>query len=183
MNTTDNSIEEIYKEHYTRSFLFVKSLVRSDEISKDIVSESMIYVWKKMNESQVDSPLGLLFITLKHNSLNYLKREQIKVKAMSNIQSYLLDDVNYRISSLEALDPTELLSNEIKELINETLAQLPNRTATVFKFSRFQNLSTKEIAQIFNITTKGVEYHMSVAMSHLRVALKDYLSILLILNI
>lgn len=122
--TTSLTIEQIYDEHYMQSYRFVKSIVRSDEASKDIVSEAMLELWEAMTNSEVNSPLSLLFVILKNKSLNYLKHEQVKTRAMNNIQNYLLDDVSYRISSLESLDPKELLSVEIQEIISKSLSQI-----------------------------------------------------------
>ena len=41
--------------------------------------------------------------------------------------------------------------------------------------SRNENKSHKEIAELLDITTKGVEFHISKATRTLRLALKDYL--------
>jgi RNA polymerase sigma-70 factor (ECF subfamily) len=44
--------------------------------------------------------------------------------------------------------------------------------------SRFENKTRKEIADELNMTSKGVEYHISKALAALRVNLKDYYTIL-----
>jgi RNA polymerase sigma-70 factor (ECF subfamily) len=47
--------------------------------------------------------------------------------------------------------------------------------------SRYENKSHKEIADLLNMTTKGVEYHINKATKVLRIALKDYLPTTLLL--
>ena len=75
-------------------------------------------------------------------------------------------ELNIQISSLEVCEPTELFTNEIKEIVNRTLEQLPEQTRRIFIMSRVANKTRKEIAEEMNMTAKGV--------SALRVNLKDY---------
>ena len=44
--------------------------------------------------------------------------------------------------------------------------------------SRFENKSILEIAEATNLTTKGVEYHITKSIKELRIRLKDYLPLL-----
>jgi RNA polymerase sigma-70 factor (ECF subfamily) len=41
--------------------------------------------------------------------------------------------------------------------------------------SRFEGKPYREIAENMGITVKGIDYHIALAVSKLRVALKDYL--------
>ena len=45
-----------------------------------------------------------------------------------------------------------------------------------------QNYSTKEIAQTFGMTTKGVEYHIGQTLKKLHTNLKDYIPLLIFLS-
>ena len=47
--------------------------------------------------------------------------------------------------------------------------------------SRIESMSHKEIAAKLDITTKGVEFHISKALKELRISLKDYLPVFLYL--
>ena len=59
--------------------------------------------------------------------------------------------------------------------VNRTLDTLPLQTRNVFRMSRYENKSIKEIADTLNISVKGVDYHIGKALKALRVNLKDYL--------
>ena len=80
-----------------------------------------------------------------------------------------------RISTLEGCNPEDIFSVEIQTILNRTLEELPEQTRNVFKMSRFEQKSGKEIAQSLGITVKGVDYHIAKALKALRVSLKDYL--------
>lgn len=176
------SFETIYKQYYKRSLLFVKSFVKDDMIAEDIVSDALFSLWKEMQENEVSSAVGLLIVMLKNKSLNYLNRQRIEQKVMANIQQYQLDDLSYKVSTLKALDPADMLSKEVTDIIKDTLQQLPRRTAMIFEMNRYEHLTAKEIAEKLGITQKGVEYHIAVSLKELRKALKDYLPLLLLIG-
>ena len=84
-------------------------------------------------------------------------------------------ELSNRIATLEELEPNEIFTAEIQEIVNRTLETLPEQTRRIFAMSRYENKSHKEIADLLNMTTKGVEYHINKATKVLRIALKDYL--------
>ena len=72
---------------------------------------------------------------------------------------------------------------DIHEIIDDTLKHLGERTETIFRLSRFEGLTNREIAAELGISEKTVEYHMSKALKELRVSLEDYLPMLLFFNL
>ena len=88
-------------------------------------------------------------------------------------------ELNTRIASLQACEPYELLTTEIEELVQQTLANLPEKTRQIFLLSRYENKSYKEIAALMNITPKGVDFHISKALKALQANLKDYFPLFL----
>ncbi|MDR0429758.1 MAG: RNA polymerase sigma-70 factor [Tannerellaceae bacterium] len=169
------SFSELYTQHYKSSFLFVKSYVRDDMASEDIVSESLINLWQTIKRENVEHPHGLLLKILKNNALNYLKHQDVKQTAMDSISSKMRRDLDYRITTLEACDPEEIFSAEINEIVEKTLASLPEQTRRVFEMSRYEHLSVKEIACKLSMNPKSVEYHITKSLKVLRIALKEYL--------
>ena len=139
-NVTDSNMtfDNIYSEYYQRCFLFAKSYLHDEMLSKDIASEAMM-------------------------------------EARENILNDELYELDFRISSLDACNPTDIFSEEINRIVNRTLDTLPLQTRNVFRMSRYENKSIKEIADTLNISVKGVDYHIGKALKALRVNLKDYL--------
>ena len=78
----------------------------------------------------------------------------------------------------------DLLTVEtIQNAIETGIYQLPDKTQAVFRLSRFEEKSHKEIALALDLSEKSVEYHITQALKFLRVYLKDYLLIILFLFI
>lgn len=175
MNTTNFSV--LYTQYYKSSFLFVKSYVRDDMATEDIVSESLLHLWNTIRNEAVEFPRALLVTILKNNALNYLKHQDIKQAAMESISLKMVHDLDYRISTLEACDPKEIFSLEITEIVEKTLASLPEQTRRIFEMSRNEYLSVREISERLSLSTKSVEYHITKSLKLLRIALKDYLPV------
>lgn len=169
---------EIYEQYYKRSFLFVKSYVREDMAAEDIVSDTLISLWQTIRTEHVEFPVALLVTMLKNNSLNYLKHQDVKQAAIESITTGMKRDLHYRITTLEACDPQEMFSVEIKAIIEKTLAQLPEQTRLIFELSRYEHKPVKEIASELNLSPKAVEYHITKSLKALRVALKEYLPLI-----
>lgn len=172
------SFSELYVDHYRRSVLFVKSFVRDDMVSEDIVSEALIALWETIRKDQVDCVEALLVKILKNKSLNYLKHLDVRDVVMENMTDIYQRDLDYRISTLEACEPNEIYSNEIVEIVKKTLDTLPMQTRRIFEMSRFEMRSTKDIAQELGLSTKSVEYHLTKTLKLLRVELRSYLPLL-----
>jgi RNA polymerase sigma-70 factor (ECF subfamily) len=60
--------------------------------------------------------------------------------------------------------------------LDQALEGLPEKTRQVFKMSRYEYLSHREIAQQLQLTEKAVKYHIT----HLRTYLRDFLVVLLL---
>lgn len=173
-----HSFNALYTRYYRKAFLFTKSFVHDESVAEDIVSESLIKLWEKLKEENTDYTDALLLTILKNKSLDHLKHEAIKAEAIHSMSNLNQRELEIRISTLQACDPEEIFSEEVKKIIADTLATLPEQTHRIFVMSRFQNKSNKKIAEELGITVKGVEYHITKALKPLRINLKDYLPVL-----
>ncbi|HNX54366.1 MAG TPA: RNA polymerase sigma-70 factor [Prolixibacteraceae bacterium] len=172
------SFNEIYNSYYRKSFLYVRSYLHDDLAAEDIVSDSLIKLWEQMKKEDINPIAPYLFTILKNRTLDHLKHQIIRRDVHGAIEKNQVRDLQIRTTSLESSDPTEIFSAEIQQIIEATLKNLPEKTREIFLQSRFGNKSHKEIAAIFGISVKGVDYHILQSVSALRIALKDYLPII-----
>ncbi|NDV77969.1 RNA polymerase sigma-70 factor [Dysgonomonas sp. 511] len=173
---------QLYTDYHPRFVRFANSYVRNTSVAEDIVTEAFIVFWENRENLYENSNLPAYILTIVRNRcLNHLKETKIHHQALSNIQEHAAWELDMRISTLEACDPQALFSEEVQKIINDTLALLPQKTLDVFVMSRYKNMSHKEIAQALDISTKGVEFHITKALSLLRKSLKDYVFVFLLL--
>lgn len=183
MNKSENlAFSNIYTSYYKKSFLFAKSYVHDDWVAEDIASESLIKLWDKLKKEEITNIELWLLTILKNSALDYLRHEKVKTNALENICGWQQYELSTRIAALEACDPQEIFSEEIKQIVQSTIRELPKQTRYIFTLSRFQHKTNKEIADLTGISVKAVEYHITKALRILRIALKDYLPFLLFIG-
>lgn len=171
---------KFYTDYYPRFIRFANTYVRDISIAEDITTEAFMSYWENRQNLAPGSNVKAYVLTIvKNKCLNYLEHKSLQNKTLDNIQTLAHWELNMRITTLSACNPEELFSAEVERIIDQTLASLPERTVEVFKMSRYENKSHKEIAEALNITTKGVEFHITKALSQLRSSLKDYMSVFL----
>ena len=178
MSTTMiDSFSKIYTSYFQKSFRFAKSYVLDDMVAEDIASESLIKLWDVLKKKSLaeDEILPYLLTILKNKSLDYLKHLEVEHSAFEKITDWQQADLDFRITSLEEFEATDIYIKEMYVILEKSLNNLPESTQRVFRMSRFQNKSNKEIAEQMGVTVKGVEFHITKALKVLRVSLKDYL--------
>jgi RNA polymerase sigma-70 factor (ECF subfamily) len=179
LNTS--GFKSFFVSWYDRSFLFAKSYVHDDLAAEDIASEALSELWKIVRSREVETPKTLLFTILKRLALNHLKHEAVKQNTLNSLSRYGKQELEMRISTLEACEPERVYEADIQHIIQTTLSNLPEQTQEIFKMNRLHDLSKKEIAQKLGITIKGVDYHLYKALKSLRENLKDYYPLALFL--
>lgn len=166
---------DIYVKYYRKAYRFSLMYVRNDQVAEDIATESLIKLWETMKKETVEKPLVLLLTILKHKSQDYLRAQISHKERLEAMAEWRQRELSIRISTLEGCNPEDIFSTEIQTILNHTLEELPEQTRNVFRMSRFEQKSGKEIAQTLGITVKGVDYHIAKALKALRISLKDYL--------
>lgn len=176
------AFNQIYSTYYRKCYLFAKSYVHNAEVADDFASEAMIKLWGNFDEADnILNMQAFLLTIIKNLSINYLKKEQIKLQVHDSILNTVQRELSFRISTLESCDPEVLFSSELRSLFEQSLASLPEQTRRIFEMSRIDDKPIKEIAAFTGISVKGVDYHIAKALKVLRANLKDYLPSLMFL--
>lgn len=176
------AFNKLFTDYQGRFIRFANSYVRDTVVAEDFVVEALMYYWENRNTLAPDSNVPAYILTIiKHKCLNHLHHISLKEGVKEKLQAHAEWELSTRISSLEACDPSELFTADAERIVNETLSSLPEQTRKIFIMSRYENKSHKEIAEELNITTKGVEFHITKALNALRVNLKDYMTVFLYL--
>lgn len=173
---------ECYTKHKNTFIRFARSYTREIEVAEDIVCDAFADVWEILGKGEkIDSIPAYTLGVIKFKCLNYLRHQEIKYKTDQDLKNLHEAQNTLSINSLEAFDPSDYFSGEIEELVSKALQELSFETRNVFDMSRNKQLSNKEIANQLGISLKGVEFHISKALKHLRKRLKDYLTYILLL--
>lgn len=178
------SSSDEYRRCCRQCVMFAKSYTYDTAQAECMAEEAMVILWKRMQKGErIERLMPFLFTTVRNLALNYLKHKQADIRAREGMGSDRDREIQLRLSSLNECNPSKLYQADIQEIIDDTLKHLGERTETIFRLSRFEGITNREIAAELGISEKTVEYHMSKALKELRVSLEDYLPMLLFFNL
>ena len=156
--------------------------VRSAAVAEDLVSDSFMSFWENRGRIPADANLqAYILIIVRNKCLDWLRAQSLHAKIEQEVYELRRRVLAADIRSLQAFNPEEIFSAEVAAIGRQSLARLPELTREVFVARRFEELSYKEIAEKYGITVRRVEFELEKAVKQLRVALKDYLPVLLML--
>jgi RNA polymerase sigma-70 factor (ECF subfamily) len=167
---------QLYNDYRERFVRFADSYVRDLAVAEDITVDALVYYWEKRQELPEDTNIPAYILTIiKHKCINHLEHLRVREEYAEKMRNHAAWELNLRISTLEACDPAEIYTKELQDAIDGVLASMSEQTRIVFQLNRYEGKSYKEIAILLNITPKGVEYHISKALSILRSVLQKYM--------
>ena len=156
-----SEIEQLFKEHYEALHRYAFTILKDDDNAKDVLQTVFINIWERRETlSFIGSAKAYLYRSVYNESLNYIKKEEVRHKHHQGANA-LQEDVNPEKNEQE-----EAL--EWKQKVDAVLDQMPLQCRTVFLKSRTENKKYIEIAEELNISVKTVEAHMSKALKIIR---------------
>ncbi|RNL90710.1 RNA polymerase sigma-70 factor [Sinomicrobium pectinilyticum] len=170
MEVTDNKLfdlirennelafHEIYNRYWQKLLAISFSILQDREAAKDVVQDVFIRIWIKRGELDIENVNAYLHQAVKLKCFEYLRKNKINQK--------LLDRVNH---ILHANDVEEAMNlKETQSILQKSIQSIPAKSLAIFRMSRDDSMSNREIAEKMQISRKAVEYHITVSLKHLR---------------
>lgn len=158
---------ELYAAYKNRLLYFAMKFVKSREFAEDIFQDAFTVVWQGRRFINPDASFSSYLYTIVRNRiLNQIRDMTNEDQLKEQILSQAVDATNDTKS--------EILLNDLKEIIGRALEQLTPRQREVFKMSRDQQMSHKEIADALGVSVNTVQEHISVSLKVIRTYLTKY---------
>ena len=150
--------------------------VPAHEDAEEVLQDVFMKIWNHIDRIDMNKNVtGYLFRVTRNTCLDYLRSKRHTLALETN---YLQQKNVLNFHALANDTASTIIENELVALIDESVKLLPEKCRLVFIKSRFEGMKHKQISSELNISTKTVENHISKAIRHLRVSLKDYLPFL-----
>ncbi len=163
---SEDLFRSVYRAEYNNLLHFVNSYTRNRQDAEDLVQETMLAIWDNRESLDPEKNLRSYMYTIARNkSLNYLRDNAKRLKSGS------IEESDNFINSLALSSPSveeEINALELQEFIDRIYLSLPEKVVNTFKMSRQDGFTYNEIAEKLGITTKVVEYHISITLKALR---------------
>ncbi|MBK5721204.1 RNA polymerase sigma-70 factor, partial [Dysgonomonas sp. Marseille-P4677] len=155
----------LYNQFFTPLCVFASRYITDQQAIEDCVQDVFLKIWRDKENITISSSIRSYLITAtRNNCLNIIEKE----KNQTSYEQYILN--TYDVYTTQDLLSVE----EIEKIIENALQQLPEKHRIVFKMSRFENMTYKEIAEKQNISIKTVESYIHKSLISLSILLKDY---------
>ena len=153
--------QQVFYEYHEKLYFFVLKKTKSEYLAEETVQITFIKLWNYRNTLSEDFTISTQLFRIATTTLIDLLRKQHNsiaiIKEITPLQQ------NGEPVSSNALEEKELLKK-----INLIVDEMPVVQRRVFRMSRGQGMSYKEIASELSISVKTVEIHISKALKRLR---------------
>ncbi|QQD15442.1 RNA polymerase sigma-70 factor [Sphingobacterium sp. UDSM-2020] len=162
-----SALTEIYNKYWIYLYQSSFRILQDYDKTNDVIQEVFVNLWEIRSKLFIKLSLkSYLYAAVKYEVLRQLRKQVIN------------DDILDFIDTLEDNSNEQLMEyKELQQQIDQIIEELPSRCQEVFKLSRLEHLTHKEIAEKLAISTKTVEYHIANALVYLRSQLGKTLSI------
>lgn len=168
----DRVFEMIFKEHFSSLHAYAFTILKDEVSAEEVVQSLFLRLWEKRATLDIRTSLkSYLYRATYNDCMNMLKHWKVKQKHQDHV-------IHFNDSTHEQT-ANRLHENELKRELQKALNKLPEKCRMVFQMSRFEELKYKEIADQLEISIKTVENQMGKALKILRLALADYLPLLI----
>ena len=163
----------LFKSNFKDLCFFAIHYVKDSDVAKDIVQEAFFSLWQKKDRIDLSKPVrSYMTSAIRNKCLNYIRDH----KKFSD--TILESEDQYFKSHYKPHD--RLIEEELRIKIKTSIEELPVKCREIFVLSRYEKLKYLEIADRLQISVKTVETQMSKALTHLRIRLAEFMTILLI---
>ncbi len=111
---------------------------------------------------------GYLYASLRYQIIRHIKTSKLR-------SAYLQEFLSLRSSETDNSNEQTVNLRELENAVEKSLEHLPKRCQEIFKMSRHQNKTIKEISEELSLSHKTVENQITLALKHLRVSLSEFM--------
>jgi len=163
----ESAFQAIFHQFYVPVCKAVQRFIRDKSIVEDLAQDIFVRLWERREQINITSSLGAYLHRMAVNeSLTYIRRQK-------KFQTNDIGDIDFK-SEQHSSDEV-MVGNELKDNIAAAISQLPPRCQTIFKLSRYEDMTYKQIGEQLDISVKTVENQMGKALKIMRGLLQNYL--------
>ncbi len=164
------AFSEIYERYWLKLYNECHKRLKDEGLCADIIQDIFADLWLSRDNKKIENLAAYLFTAVRYRIITLYKRGK-------NICVFQ-EPIEFMIAS--ASDPDSIFfEKEIRECIAIWLDMQPEKRKKVFIMKFAQDLSTREISEILNVSQKTVQNQFTTSLKQLRVHLGKIISLLL----
>ena len=167
---SQQAFAELYIRYYDSLFFYCKKYLKDESGAEDIVQDIFMQLWDTHDTINITSSFSGYIYTSAHNRILKMIRH---FDVHSRYAQHIL------MNAKEWTNETEdsIMNNDFTALLNEMMERLSPKQKEVFRLSRIEGLTYKEISEMLQISIPAVQKHASIALEKIKEHLKKYTDI------
>ena len=135
------------------------------ERAHDLVQDVFVRAATSPQLTDLRNPAGFLFRIARNLLVDEARRQKCRIRTVPLVEN---TDAPCCAKQEDRIEVEETTGR-----FEAALAQLPDKTAGIFRMNRFEKKSYRQIHQELGIALPTVDYHMMKALAHLRTVFAD----------
>lgn len=160
----DNAFSIIYNRYWGKVCNFSRLYITSEADIEDIVQQVFIKLWNYRESFKEDESFeGFFFIATRNLIFSHMRKSFNE----SAYKLTVLDTINESDTDWHGIQE-EIEANELGQYIEQLLKDLSPRQQEIFRLSRTEGCTNREIAEKLSISEKTVEKNITATLRFLR---------------
>ncbi len=157
-----DALEYLFHQYYDDLCRYILVFIKDSDIAENIVQDLFVYIWEHHETIDIHVSFeSYLFQASRYKALNYKRDRFRKIDKLSFLTEKKSSEIS--VGADEAIEYKELTL-----IIDEAIKLLPDRCQKIFRLSRTDELSYREIAELMNISISTVDNQVNTAIKKIR---------------
>ncbi|MDD2306888.1 MAG: RNA polymerase sigma-70 factor [Prolixibacteraceae bacterium] len=155
------AFDALFHKYSVNLYAFALSITRDSFAAEEVTQLVFLKVWEKREQIKEHlSFKSFLFSVAYHETISWLRKEKSEKMRIGEF---------VRMSGFQTSETENTVEfRNIESLANGLIQEMPEKRKEIFRLSREQGFSNKEIAEKLGISIKTVENQMTSALKYLR---------------
>lgn len=155
--------KNIYSNYFEMLCQHLANYSQNQALIEDVVQDTFINIWTNRKQLQVNTSIKSYLHKAVVN--NYITNYRIKKKRDASLESY------YRLLLTNLSERDHSYKEDRLKKLDECIQKLPKKCKEIFLSTKFTDLKYSEVSELFHISLKTVEGHISKAYSLIRLCM------------
>ena len=159
-NHSHSAFEQIYAKYWQTLYSAAFNLLGDQQSCDDLIQELFIWIWENRERHITTALKPYMQAAVRYKVANLIRHGKVKSDHLKrSLEAYNLQKSQFQ-NNYEI--------RELQSVIEHFAESLPPKSREIFKMSRFELLSNKEIAANLGISEKTVENQITISLKKLR---------------
>lgn len=164
---SQQAFRSLYDMYYDRFFRIAFYYLQRDEWAQEVILDVFTTLWNHRKSQLIPDDFNKYsYILIRNAALNYLEKEQRReASPLENMPE---------ISSSNLSPEEQMMNEELFNIYENSLNELPERCRTIFIKVREEKQSYASVAEELNISPKTVDAQLQKAVTRLKEKINNY---------